>query len=36
MKSDPLQSAEFHKLLQYFRMDRYEEKSFGGDKEMGR
>ena len=28
MKSDPLQSAEFHKLLQYFRMDRYEEKSF--------
>ena len=36
MKGDPLQSAEFHKLLQYFRMDRYEEKSFGGDKEMGR
>ena len=25
MKTDPLQSAAFHKLLQYFRMDRYEE-----------
>jgi sugar fermentation stimulation protein A len=35
MKSDPLQSAEFHQLLQYFRMDRYREKHLG-DKEMGR
>jgi sugar fermentation stimulation protein A len=36
MKSDPLQSAEFHKRLQYFRMDRYKVKPFSGDKEMGR
>jgi sugar fermentation stimulation protein A len=26
MKNNPLQSAEFHKLLQYFRMDRYSER----------
>ena len=25
MKTDPLQSPAFHRLLQYFRMDRYEE-----------
>jgi sugar fermentation stimulation protein A len=36
MKSDPLHSEDFHKVLQYFRMDRYEEKSFGEVKEMGR
>ena len=28
MKSDPLQSAGFHRLLQHFRMDRHEEESF--------
>ena len=25
MKSDPLKSSHFHQLLQYFRMDRYQE-----------
>ncbi len=27
LEDDPLQSPDFHRLLQYFRMDRYEERA---------